>query len=112
MSGLADRTGLEPATSAVTGQRSNQTELRPLGISIAGRKLQNYRYLLSAVLPAANREAVTTPSTRLYQRDAVITGCGDAVVTDCAVWRRDDQKRRRVPEEEARRARRDADNDC
>ena len=25
--GCADRTGLEPATSAVTGQRSNQTEL-------------------------------------------------------------------------------------
>ena len=27
---MAGTTGLEPATSAVTGQRSNQTELRPL----------------------------------------------------------------------------------
>ena len=26
---MAGTTGLEPATSAVTGQRSNQTELRP-----------------------------------------------------------------------------------
>ena len=30
MEGMAGTTGLEPATSAVTGQRSNQTELRPL----------------------------------------------------------------------------------
>ena len=32
---MAGTTGLEPATSAVTGQRSNQTELRPPAISIA-----------------------------------------------------------------------------
>ncbi len=30
MSGLADRTGLEPATSAVTGQHSNQLNYRSL----------------------------------------------------------------------------------
>ena len=32
--------GLEPATSAVTGQRSNQLSYVPIAISIAYRKLQ------------------------------------------------------------------------
>jgi hypothetical protein len=38
---MAGTTGLEPATSAVTGQRSNQLSYVPSAISIAWRKSQN-----------------------------------------------------------------------
>ena len=38
---LAERTGLEPATSAVTGQRSNQLNYHPL------RGIADFRLLMS-----------------------------------------------------------------
>ena len=39
---VAGATGLEPATSCVTGRRSNQTELRPRNLSlVCGAQEQN-----------------------------------------------------------------------
>jgi hypothetical protein len=39
---MAGTTGLEPATSAVTGQRSNQTELRPQKQGLTTRNLRPF----------------------------------------------------------------------
>lgn len=40
---MADRTGLEPATSPVTGERSNQLSYRSVLRSNASRKLKVYK---------------------------------------------------------------------
>jgi hypothetical protein len=79
---MAGTTGLEPATSAVTGQRSNQLSYVPSAISIAERKSQNLlpspdcplpmdsmlplRYL-STGKRKVDREVVTTSLFKLYQ---------------------------------------------
>ena len=37
---VAGVTGLEPATSCVTGRRSNQAELHPQGVLVGGKGLE------------------------------------------------------------------------
>ncbi len=53
---MAGLTGLEPATSCVTGRRSNQAELQPLA---EGRKSGRniYRFVTTTQRPFPSREA-------------------------------------------------------
>jgi hypothetical protein len=46
LSGLADRTGLEPATSAVTGQHSNQLNYRSISPFYEGGKDMSFDFSL------------------------------------------------------------------
>ena len=56
---LAGPTGFEPATSCVTGRRSNQTELRP--------RIQSQRYREKTLLVAA--KPAESPNTKLSRAD-------------------------------------------